>query len=117
MIVNFISWPGEKTQRHVWNAFLDYGSIDWQKTLTDLEKAPDVAYGDVLEGFDKVWCVITWYPVDPWLGKPPEWFVIVYLFAIQSLQFVPYIIIIFIIYYFMFYYLYNTKTLELDFHA
>lgn len=32
----------------VWDFLLDYGRLEWQWTLHDMEKAPDVAYEDVL---------------------------------------------------------------------
>ena len=47
----------EKTHQGVWDSLLDNGRLEWQRTLIDLEKAPDVAYEDVLKEFDNVWCV------------------------------------------------------------
>jgi len=35
----------------------DYGRIEWKWTLRDLEKAPDVAYHDILNNFDLIWGV------------------------------------------------------------
>lgn len=53
MIFNSIDWPIEKTWQHVWDARLDYGRIERQRTLKALEKAHDVAF----KYFDKMWCV------------------------------------------------------------
>ena len=39
----------------VWNALQDYGMIEWKQALLDLEKARDVAYQDILKGFDSIW--------------------------------------------------------------
>ena len=47
----------EKSHQVVWNSWLDYERIEWQWTLTNLEKAPDVTYQDVFEEFNMVWCV------------------------------------------------------------
>jgi hypothetical protein len=67
-----------KNNQVVWDPLLDYGRLEWQCTLQDLEKNLDVAYDDVLREFDKVWCVkglivtrrnlvVTW-KVRPWMG-------------------------------------------------
>lgn len=47
----------EKILHIIWGVLLDYDKIEWQQTLKDLERAPDVAYDDVLKKFDLVWCV------------------------------------------------------------
>lgn len=47
----------EKTHQVVWDALLDYGYLEWQHTLKDLQKVMDVAYQDVLDKFDLIWCV------------------------------------------------------------
>ena len=47
--------PIEKTREAIWDALHDYGRIEWQWSLADLEKAPDVAYQDVLSEFDSTW--------------------------------------------------------------
>lgn len=82
--------------------------IDWQRTLKDLENAPDVAY--VLRMFGEVWCVkaliatksnlvVTWKvrpkigtstytPGVPWWIFPMRWFCFWFL-AIDSFQFIP----------------------------
>lgn len=36
---------------------LEYGRLEWQWTLHDLEKVSDVAYQDVLTEFDSVCCI------------------------------------------------------------
>ena len=62
----------------VWDSLIDYGRLEWQWTLHDLEKAPNFAYEDVLNEFDSVLCVkslinthsnllISW-KVRPWMG-------------------------------------------------
>ena len=48
---------GEVTPRCVGLLLLDYERIEWQQTLTNLGKASDMAYQDVLEEFNLVWCV------------------------------------------------------------
>ena len=55
----FISfqWYVEKTHQVVWDSMLGYGRLECQCTLLDLNKASDVAYEDVLNEFDSVWCV------------------------------------------------------------
>lgn len=62
----------------MWDSLLDYGRLEWQRTLTDSEKVPEVAYQDVLNEFDSIWrvkglivthsiIVITW-KVQPHMG-------------------------------------------------
>ena len=46
----------EKTHQVLWDSLLDNDRLEWQRTLTDSEIAPDVAYEDVLKGFDNFWC-------------------------------------------------------------
>ena len=41
-----------KTCEVIWDAPLDYGGIEWKRTLKDLEEAPGVAYQDILKEFD-----------------------------------------------------------------
>ena len=57
MLFNTLQWYVKKIHQYVWDSLLDYGRIEWKWTLMDLEKALDVAYQDVLEEFDSVWCV------------------------------------------------------------
>lgn len=35
-----------KTHHVIWGALLDYGRIEWQKTLKDIDRAPNVAYDE-----------------------------------------------------------------------
>ena len=53
------STPNEvgKTHQVIWDALQDYGRIELKQTLSDLEKALDVAYQDVLSEFDLTWGV------------------------------------------------------------
>ena len=39
------------------DALLDYGQIEWQDTVKDLRKALNIAYQDVLDELDSIWCV------------------------------------------------------------
>lgn len=57
LIFNNIVWPKEKTHQVVLDALLDYGCIEWQYILKDLQKARDVANQYVFDEFDSVWCV------------------------------------------------------------
>jgi hypothetical protein len=57
LIFNKLQWPIEKTSQIIWDALQDYGRIEWKWTLRDLEKAPDVAYHDILDKFDLIWGV------------------------------------------------------------
>ena len=68
----------KKTHQVVWDSLLDNGRLEWQWTLRDLDIAPNVAYEDVLEVSDNVWCaqdlivtysniVVTW-KVRPMMG-------------------------------------------------
>lgn len=41
----------------MWHSLLDYGRLEWQRTVHDFEKARDVDYDNVLNEFDSVWCV------------------------------------------------------------
>ena len=41
----------------VHDSLFDYGRLEWQQTLHDLQKIPDVAYDNVLDTFDSVWYV------------------------------------------------------------
>ena len=52
-----MQWPIEKTRQVIWDALQDYGRIEWKRTLNNLEKAPDVAYQDILKKFDLTWGV------------------------------------------------------------
>ena len=36
----------------IWDALHDYGKIEWQRTLADFKKAPNVAYQEVLNKFN-----------------------------------------------------------------
>lgn len=36
---------------------LEYGRLEWQRSLHDLEKIPDVAYQDVLTEYGLVCCI------------------------------------------------------------
>ena len=47
----------EKTHQVVWDSLLDCGRLEWQRTLTNLEKVPEMACQDVLNKFSIVWCV------------------------------------------------------------
>ena len=47
----------EKTHQVVWDSLLDYGRHEWQQTLTDLDKTPDVAYQDALKDLGNVSCI------------------------------------------------------------
>ena len=42
----------------------DYGRIEWKRTLTDLGKAPDLAYYDIPNTFSLIWevkgLIVTW---------------------------------------------------------
>ena len=44
LVFNALQWPVEITRQVIWNILQDYGGIEWKWTLSDLEKAPDVAY-------------------------------------------------------------------------
>lgn len=54
---NTLQWHVEKTRQVIWDALQNYGRIEWKHTLSDLEKAPNVAYQDVLNEFDSTWGV------------------------------------------------------------
>ena len=51
-IFNKIQWPIQKTHQVIWDAFQDYGTIEWKQTLKDSEEALDVAYEDILKEFN-----------------------------------------------------------------
>ena len=44
----------ERRTKWCGNLLLQYGRLEWQWTLQDMEKAPDVAYEDDLKEFDSV---------------------------------------------------------------
>jgi hypothetical protein len=48
LVFDFIQCHVEKNHQVVWDSLLDYGGYEWQCTLEDLEKSPDIAYNDVL---------------------------------------------------------------------
>ena len=52
-----MEWFIKKTHQVIWGALQDYGRIEWKLILSNLEKAPDVAYQDVLNKFDLIWGV------------------------------------------------------------
>jgi hypothetical protein len=43
-----LQWPIENTRQVIWDALHDYGRIEWQRTLGDL----DIAYQDILTDLD-----------------------------------------------------------------
>ena len=47
LVFDDMQWPIEKTRKVIWDIMQDYGMIEWKRTLSDLEKTPDVAYQDV----------------------------------------------------------------------
>lgn len=51
------SWHVEKTHQIMWYSLLDYGRLEWQPSLRDLDEVVDVAYQDVLDEFDSMWCI------------------------------------------------------------
>ena len=55
LVFNALQWTIEKMHKMNWDALHDYGRIEWQRTLSDLEKAHDVAYQDVINKFDVIW--------------------------------------------------------------
>ena len=78
MVFDVLQWSIEKTLRVIWDALQNCGRVGWQQSLADLEKAPDVAYQEVLNEFDSTWgvkglivtmsnLVVTW-KVRPHLG-------------------------------------------------
>ena len=52
---NNLQWPIEKTRQVIWDAVHDYGRIEWNHTLEDLEKTQDMAYQDVLNECNFTW--------------------------------------------------------------
>ena len=81
IVFNALQWPTEETHQVIWEALQGYSRIKWQRTLADLEKAPDVAYQDVLNKFDSTLgggvtgsnLVVTWdwTPHGPYFLNPP----------------------------------------------
>ena len=74
-IFNKAQWPIEKTRQVIWNAFQNYGRIEWEWTLKDLEEAPDVAYQDIVKKFDSTWGIKNLIMtrsnlVVTWMDKP-----------------------------------------------
>ena len=55
MVFNNMQWPIKKTRQVIWDTLQDYGRIEWNWALKDLEKASDVAYQDVRNEFDLTW--------------------------------------------------------------
>lgn len=41
----------------MWDSLIDYGRLEWQSTLRDLGRTPDIASEDVLGEFDKDWSI------------------------------------------------------------
>ena len=56
LISNSTQWHVEKTYQVVWDSLFDYGRLECQHILQDLEKTLDIVDNDVLRLFDKVWC-------------------------------------------------------------
>lgn len=54
LVCNTMSWHVEKVHQVVWDSITQYGRIEWQKILKDLEKGLHVNYNDILEIFEKV---------------------------------------------------------------
>ena len=64
MVFNDLQWPIEKTSQITWDTLQDYGRFEWKQMFSDLEKALDVAYEDVLNEFDSTQGV-KWPYCDP----------------------------------------------------
>ena len=57
MVIMLHNGPLRKTHQVIWDTLEDYGRIEWQQSLSDLEKASDIACQDVLNKFDAIWGV------------------------------------------------------------
>ena len=57
LVFNDMRWPIEKTRQVIWDVLHDYGRVVWKQALSDLERALDVAYQDILNEFDSTWGV------------------------------------------------------------
>jgi hypothetical protein len=58
MVFNNMQWPIQKTLQVICDALQDYDRIEWKHTLVYLEKAPNVAYQNILHKFNSTWGVI-----------------------------------------------------------
>lgn len=108
-VFNELQWPIEKTWQVICDNLQGHGRTEWQRTLADLEKAPDVAYQDNLTDFDSTWGVkgliitrsnwkVTWkvrphMNIISWSPLGLRWFsqggCILVPFLQSNLQFVP----------------------------
>ena len=75
LVFNALQWPIEKTRRVIRENLQEYGRIEWQWTLVDLEKALDTSYQDILNDFDSTWgvkgLIVTWSNlVVTWKVRP-----------------------------------------------
>ena len=57
LVFNDMRWPIEKTRQVSWDVLHDYERVVWKRALSDLERALDVAYQDILNEFDSTWGV------------------------------------------------------------
>lgn len=56
-VYNMAKCPIEKPHQVLWNPFLDYGRLEWQITLKDLAKSPNVVYQYNMRELISTWCV------------------------------------------------------------
>jgi hypothetical protein len=48
LMFSALQWPIENTRQVIWDNLHDYGRIEWQRNLVDL----DIAYQDILTDLD-----------------------------------------------------------------
>jgi hypothetical protein len=55
VVFNNIFWNERRIQQYVWDGLLDYGRLDWSRTLERLRSAPKGQQQNILLSFDKRW--------------------------------------------------------------
>jgi exonuclease III len=55
VVFNKVFWTEQRIHMHIWEQLLDYGRLEWAKTLKKLGSAPPEQHSNFLHSFDSVW--------------------------------------------------------------
>jgi hypothetical protein len=55
VVFNKTYWSEPKFHHYIWEQLLDYGRLEWAKTLQKLKSAPPEQAKNILRAFDSVW--------------------------------------------------------------
>lgn len=55
VVFNRVFWSEQRIHMRIWEQLLDYGRLEWAKTLKKLCSAPPEQHSNILCSFDSVW--------------------------------------------------------------